>query len=124
MLLISFAWTTAALQALAKSCTRRDWTDDYAAKFIRAYERGDLVAAWNQLPRVHGHRIGTIKLTERPYRQRTSLMTEQDYRDEGLLWMEQRGLTIDGRTPRQFFEGWQTQDLNLWVIRLKYTPEV
>jgi len=33
LLIISFAWTTAVLLSGHKSCTRRNWTDEYARRF-------------------------------------------------------------------------------------------
>jgi hypothetical protein len=34
---ISFAWTTPALVADRKRCTRRDWSADYAARFREGF---------------------------------------------------------------------------------------
>jgi hypothetical protein len=123
MLIVSFAWTTPALRALAKVCTRRNWTYEYAQRFIKAYRLESFIAAWDHLPRVGGHRVGTIKLMEEPFKQRTGDMTEQDYHDEGLEWMEAHHLLIKGIAPRDFFEGWKRLDEEVYVLRFRFTPK-
>jgi len=115
MRIISFAWTLDAVLAGRKTKTRRYWNDDYAKRF----KKGDLVAGYDRLPRVGGSQKTTIQLTEAPYKQRTSLMTEQDFEDEGLKYMEEQDLWIQLLTPRQFFENWQLADEELWVISFK-----
>lgn len=62
MRIISFAWTTPALLAGRKTCTRRDWTYGYAANFAL----GEEVAAYDRSPRAFGQRVATIRLTALP----------------------------------------------------------
>ncbi len=118
-MLISFNWTLEAFLAGAKICTRRSWNDDYAAKFIGVYKRGDPVDAWDKLPRAHGKPIGKILLTEMPIKQRTGLMTEQDFIDEGLFWMQCQCIMIQGKQPQYFFRDWKLSNEDVWVIRFK-----
>jgi len=115
VLIVSFAWTTAALLAGAKSCTRRSWNDDYARRF----KAGAVVQGWDRLPRVGGQQVAIIRLTTDPYLQRTSQMTEMDYRAEGLEWMEQNGILIRGKYPRQFFDQWKAADELVYVVRFQ-----
>lgn len=110
---ISFAWTTLAVKALAKSCTRRDWSPEYAARF----HEGLKVLGLNRNYRFGGTPFCMIQLTRDPYRERTGLMTEKDFEDEGLLWMEHQGLLIRGATPRVFFETWKAEDKLVYVVR-------
>ena len=54
MKIISFAWTTEALLAGIKTCTRRDWNDDYARRF----KNGEFCQAFDRNPRAGGKRVG------------------------------------------------------------------
>lgn len=56
---ISFAWTSPALLAGRKTCTCRDWDDDYARRF----RAGDVIAAYDRSPRYGGTQIATLRLT-------------------------------------------------------------
>ncbi len=118
-MLISFAWTTVAFLAGVKICTRRKWNDDYAEKIIEVYKRGESVDAWDKLPRAGGKKIGQIELAQQPFKQRTGEMTLQDYKNEGLDWMEQQGLKIQGLYPHEFFNRWVAKDEDVWVIKFK-----
>lgn len=120
MLIISFAWTTPALLNFAKTCTRRHWNDQYAARF----KEGMYCQAWNRSPRVGGEQVGTVYLTTTPYQERTSAMTERDFVSEGLAWMEKRGVMINGLTPRGFFERWKKLDELVWVVRFQLVSTV
>jgi hypothetical protein len=43
---LSFAWTTPALIADRKSCTRRDWSADYAARFRDGLNRDAMLGGY------------------------------------------------------------------------------
>ena len=73
MLIISFAWTTAALLATwpdgsdAKTCTRRNWNDGYA----KLFKAGTYIQGWDRSPRYGGHKVAIIMVTQdgfRPWR--------------------------------------------------------
>ena len=115
MRIISFAWTTPALKALRKRCTRRSWDDAYAL----TWHAGDYGAAYDRLPRARGKQFGVVRLTQRPYKERTGAMPETDFDNEGLQWMDERHLLILGKTPRQFWDDWKAADEELWVIRFE-----
>lgn len=121
MLYISFAWTTQAFLADAKSRTRRYWNDDYAQRFIKAYQRQETIGALNKLFRAGGEKMGELILTTEPHKELTGLMNELDYEAEGLAWMERLGILIRGQTPRQFFEDWKRKNDLPWVIDFKRT---
>ena len=82
-MLISFAWTTAPLLAGAKTMTVREWDHRYAAHF----HGGDIVDAWDKLPRAHGRKVATIKLIGDPVRGSTADLLDSDYEAEGLAWL-------------------------------------
>ncbi len=119
MRIISFAWTTPALLALRKTCTRRAWDEAYAM----SWHAGDYAAAYDRLPRVGGNQQGIVRLTQKPYKERTSKwghwMTGDDYENEGFKWMEEQGLLIQGKTPLDFCQEWINSDEELWVVRFR-----
>lgn len=125
-MIISFAWTTDAVLAGRKKRTRRFWSRDYALRF----KPNSLHQGYNKLPRVGGHQIGIVTITQIPHTQLTALMTEEDYELEGLKYMEEVGLyipvrTIDGKKvppmhPRRFFEAWKETNDNPFVIDFEF----
>lgn len=115
MLIISFGWTAAALISGAKTCTRRDWPEEYARKF----KEGMVVQSWDHSPRVGGHVIGLARLTRKPYKESTANMPDEDYENEGLGWMERQGIMIRGIRPREFWESWKAAGELVYVVRFK-----
>jgi hypothetical protein len=112
---ISYAWTTGAVKARKKICTRRKWSADYAARF----HAGEKVLALNRNYRIGGSPFGMVQLTADPKQERTGTMTEQDFIDEGLAWMEAQGIMIQGKTPRQFFDDWKALDEAVYKIEFE-----
>ena len=110
---ISFAWTTVAVRARAKKCTRRNWTPEYARRFFE----GQKVLGITRNYRFGGTPFAIVQLTADPCSERTGKMTEQDYEDEGLLWMERQGLLIRGIEPRLFFDNWKEENEQVFVVR-------
>lgn len=86
MRIISFAWTTDALIAGRKTCTCRDWDDDYAASF----RAGDLVAAYDRSPRFKGNLIATIRLTHDATYGRLSEIVPDWYEREGFAYYDEQ----------------------------------
>lgn len=127
MKIISFAWTTPALLAGRKTCTRRDWNADYARRF----KSGELVQAYDKNPRAGGKKVGIIRLVGEPYY--SDIMPEDDYDAEGLAWMEEQDLMVpveDVKSkkklpmhPRRFWEAWKTQNYKLWIIKFDFISE-
>jgi hypothetical protein len=115
MNIISFAWTTPALLAFVKTCTRRDWDEDYAKRF----HKGDLLAAYDHSPRIHGHQIGVIELVDDPHRQRSDLIPLSDWVAEGFQYLADHGLTLHGLTPLRIWNEWHDNPRRLWVVRFK-----
>jgi hypothetical protein len=115
MLIIAFTWTTAAFNAGAKTCTRRDWDDRYASRFTA----GMILQGWDRGPRNGGRTQGLIKLIVKPYKENTADMPEEDYENEGLGWMERQGLLIQGVSPRVFWESWKKAAEAVYVVRFK-----
>ena len=86
-MIISFAWTTEALLAGRKTCTRRRWSEKNFQRWVRAWRDGHHIHdAWDRLPRTGGRKVGQIRLTCEPYRERLGDMPDRDVAAEGNLW--------------------------------------
>lgn len=111
---ISFGKTLDALLSGGKSVTRRTWTDRHAEHFIKRYESGLPVRAFDRDQRYGGQQIGWLKLTQKPYREHLADMPEADVIAEGFPELSKPEF-LD-----RFFEG--DADLTVWVIRFEFTP--
>ena len=116
---MSFAWTTPALLAGAKTVTRRDWKPKYA----RWFQRGELVAAFDRSPRYGGKRVATIRLTCDPYVENTADAPDSDFEAEGLAWMKREVKKIEGMFPDGFWNKWRRDAEDVWVIRFSLVRE-
>jgi hypothetical protein len=121
-MIISFAHTTPALLAGAKTVTRRTWTPKHAAQ-IKA---GMLVDAWDHSPRVRGsHKVATIRIVRDPWIQNSRELLEDDYHREGFAWLdanlhESRWLTNLARIAwRQSFELWRDLEEDCYVVEFE-----
>lgn len=112
VVIISFAWTTPALLAGAKTVTRRDWSPAHAAKF----RAGDVVDAFDKLPRAHGKKIATIRITRDPYLQWTDAIPLHDYVREGFIWLDDHG---QRETVARIVEYWHIRPRPVYVIEFE-----
>lgn len=117
-MIISFGWTTPALLAGRKTVTRRDWNPKHAARFKAGME----IDAWNTSPRnVKGnpHKVATIRLTADPYLEWTDELEPGEYEAEGFAYLDSIGARVDGFTPGDFWEHWQFERSQLYVVRFE-----
>jgi len=82
------------------------------------------VQGWDRGPRVGGRQVAVVRLTCNPYQQLTGDMTEMDYQAEGMLWMEEKGIWIQGKRPRQFWEDWKAADGLVYVVRFQLVKKL
>lgn len=115
MNIISFGWTAPAIVVKVKRVTRRDWPDHYA----RQFRCGEAYQAYDRSPRVGGQKLFTIRLLEL-YKERACDVPEEDWELEGFAFLEQAGITLKGRTPREVWQGWKESVRPLWVARFDY----
>lgn len=116
---ISFAWTTAAVQARCKDVTRREWDDQYAARF----QKGEVVGALDKTFRAGGKQFGTIRLLEKPYKESESQMPDRDYAGEGFEFLDK----FPQFKPKQWanvnlrakFEDDRSHGAKMWVVRFE-----
>ncbi len=84
MAILSFALTKEEFLSGRKTVTRRDWSDEHFRMWVRLWDTGRLVHdAWDNIPRAGGRKIGSLKLTARPYRERLAKMPRADLNAEG-----------------------------------------
>lgn len=84
--IISFGWTTPALLAGAKTCTRRDWSPRHAVLF----KPGDVCWAYNKNPRALGRPVAEIRIVRvSPEPVPLAQAPPQDYAAEGFEWFDQ-----------------------------------
>jgi len=81
-----------------KTCTRREWSDKYAALF----KKDDVCLAYTRQPRFGGKPICPIVLTEDPYKEDHSLMPDSDYAEEGFLYMHLNQKLIASSARKRF----------------------
>ena len=115
-MIISFGWTSPALLAGVKTCTRRDWTEHHASWF----RAGDLVDAWNTSPRnvrANPHKIATLRLTADVVLSREYPVS--DYEAEGLHWLDDLGYKIHGIRAKVLWLAWQQEKPALYVVRFE-----
>jgi hypothetical protein len=116
MKIISFAWTTPALLAGAKTCTRRDWKILYALRF----HKDDVCLAYDRQPRFKGKPIATIRLTADPYQENTKYAPTTDYAAEGFAWLKEHGILVDGKYDvDMLWKVWKMDGFYKWVVRFE-----
>lgn len=100
-MILSFAWTTDALLAGRKTCTRRVWKDVHFQRWVNAYRKGNLIHdAVDKVLFAGGKRIAKIRLTREPYRETLRDMPESDIEAEGGLWAnKQEFISLFGGDP-------------------------
>jgi len=120
--IISFAYTTPALLAGRKTCTRRDWDAAYAARF----HRGDLVRAYDRSPRFGGRHVADIVLTADPVLEPIAQMPASDYEAEGFAYLHEHAEALSRATVQRFgtfawedFERWRQSGVQMWVVRFR-----
>ena len=120
-MILSYGWTWPAYCAEVKTCTRRHWQDDW----VKRWKTERIHTAVNKQLCFGGHEIGGFILTREPYKERTSLMPDIDYRHEGMEYMDSIGfhppqLKKRGcNNWREFFEAWRKSDELVYVVRTR-----
>lgn len=116
-MIISFAWTTPALLAGAKTMTRREWNPDHAAKF----RDGMVVDAWDRSPRTgKGRKVAAIRLGRAAWYQTTQPLTDDDWLREGFSWIVLNGAAGDRDRAQFIWDDWKRRRaLHLWVVEFE-----
>jgi hypothetical protein len=97
-----------------KTCIRKMWSERYAQHFIKRYERGLPVAAFDRDKRNGGSLVGWLRLTKKPYPELLLDLPERDLVEEGYPKYSKEKF-ID-----KFFDGDPLQEV--WVIKFEFEP--
>ncbi|AFZ38304.1 hypothetical protein Sta7437_4876 (plasmid) [Stanieria cyanosphaera PCC 7437] len=111
---IIFGKTLRAVIGGKKTCIRKLWSERHARHFIKRYERGLPVAAFDKDKRRGGSLVGWLRLTEKPYQELLLDLPEGDLVAEGYPKLNQEKF-ID-----RFFNGDPFQEV--WVIKFEFEP--
>ncbi len=117
-MIVSFAWTTPALRAGAKTCTRREWKPSHA----RHFREGMKVDAWDHLPRARvrgAQHVATIRVVEPPELQSTAQIPDSDWEAEGFAWLTRFGTAEDAKLARAIWDAWHARPRVLYVMRFQ-----
>lgn len=112
-MIVSFAWTTPALLAGAKTMTRRDWSPSHAAHF----KAGMLVDAWDKNPRTgKGRKVATIRITRDPYQAPIGpgILGPRDFNREGFAYL--LGWPETARIVRRVLDDWRDNPRQVYVL--------
>ena len=120
---ISFAWTTPALLAGAKSVTRREWPERYA----RQFRGGETVLALNKSYRAKGRAIAVIRLSDDPRLEPDIDAPDSDYEAEGFSYLAEHPAELPKSArnqarmtlSREAFDEWRKAGGFSWVIRFE-----
>jgi hypothetical protein len=115
-MIVSFAWTTPALLAGAKTMSRREWKPEHALRF----HRGDVIDAWDKSPRTgKGKPVAKIRLMRDVYAQNTRELTDLDYVREGFTWLTLFGAAEDRTRVQEIWDEWRIAPRVLWVLEFE-----
>ena len=117
---ITFAWTTPALLAGAKTVVRQPWSEKKAKQF----HAGTLATAYDRAPYLGGRPVAVIRLTQDPIRQPLTEMTDGDYETEGWHWLYEHRDQLPGWIrasdfSREAFDAWRARAGAVWVLRFE-----
>ena len=118
MMIISFAWTTPAVKADRKTCTRREWDDDFASRF----HVGGRVQGYDKNPRNGGKKFCIIEITDL-YKERLCDIPMADWDHEGFGYLTGIKVTLNGLMPIEIWNSWKKQKHEVWVVRFKVVKD-
>ena len=114
MPIISFGHTTPCFVSKNKLVTRRYWT----SRHLDQFNKDDYIKAYSKGAQYGGECIGIIKLTDRPFKQPTGKMTNEDYTLEGFEYLDEEyeKRTHGGHQLVNTFNSWVEQNKTLSVV--------
>lgn len=118
-MIVSFAWTTPALVAGFKTCTRREWSNRTISTALGALHGAFVVDAYDRSTRQRGQPVARIKITSV---HASRLCPSDDWFNEGFEWLTRYGISLHGVTPRAIWQDFQTrpsEEQPLTVVRFE-----
>jgi len=84
MAILSFSMTTQEFLTGNKTVTRRNWSEKHYRMWENFWHKNRRIHdAWDNIPIAGGKKIGRIRLTAKPYREKLSDMPVEDLEAEG-----------------------------------------
>jgi hypothetical protein len=104
MAILSFALTKGEFLSGKKTVTRRDWSESHYQTWVRMWDTDRRIHdAYDNIPRAGGSKIGELRLTQRPYRERLSDMPVEDLIAEGGMCSTLAEFyKLIGKSPREY----------------------
>ena len=104
MAILSFTITKSEFLEGKKTVTRRDWSESHFQMWVRMWEQKRLVHdAWDNSPRAGGKKIGRLRLTAKPYKERLMHMPKRDLIAEGAVCSTlEEFCALIGKSPRDY----------------------
>jgi len=118
--IISFAWTTPALLAGAKTVTRRDWKKQHAMQFAK----GLLVDAYDKSPRQHVRKVATIRIKRDPHLETTAYLPIEEFAAEGFAWLAANGGSAEHARINEIWAEWRDSPRQLYVVEFELVDRV
>lgn len=117
---LSFAWTSPALLAGRKTCTRRQWSPNYA----RSIRPGEIMTAYDRSPRIGGKPIATIRIESVTWEPDADA-PDSDYGAEGFAFLYRNPELLPKgqrvayllKCSRGAFNEWRRAGGSSWVVR-------
>lgn len=125
MMIISMAWTTQAVIARIKTCTRRDWKP----RMVARHKKGVLLQVCDKVLFAGGHKIDglVIELTADAVQEHISTMPDSDYKAEGFAHLDsiahplpEHWAKAGCKNWREAFDLWRSTDAVYTVVRFCY----
>lgn len=114
-LFVSFGHTADRLLEGQKTVTRRNWTEKYAARFLKAYKNGQWVRALNKGFYAGGYQVGWLQLKKPPYLEPLSEISQRDCQLEGYPEL------VPQQFRDRFFKGLSDRQ-EVYVLEFEFYP--
>lgn len=109
-MIIAYQKTSLALLAGRKTRTRRHWVESHVALAERAAASGAAQDAWEKSPRIHGQKIGDVRILAVHRDQPTRDMPDEDWEAEGFSLMQALGIPIEKELPEALWRKWKRSE--------------
>jgi len=104
MAILSFALTKEEFLSGKKTVTRRDWSESHYQMWARMWDTDRHIHdAYDNIPRAGGCKIGELRLTHRPYKERLGDMPVEDLNAEGGMCSSLKEFSkLIGKDPQEY----------------------
>lgn len=118
--IIVFNDTSEAVKHRAKTCTRRTWSKEKAARL----RQGSKFLCYDKAQDKGGKPFAVAVVTRDPYEEYTTAAPADDFDKEGLAWMEERAMFTSNLRPRTLWHYWRTTPIKYWVVRFRIIEDL